>query len=67
MHSKASAVKYLVVEMIGGNCNDESPKRVHLQSEIITTSVHSPIPWDGPIQKNTKKEYGGELSLNNFL
>ena len=52
---EASAVKYLVVEMIDGNRNNESPKIVHLQSEKITTSVHFPIPWDGHIQKSTKR------------
>jgi hypothetical protein len=51
----ASDVKFLVVEMQDGNESEENPKIIHLELQSITASIHLPIPWDGPIHKNTRR------------
>ena len=45
----------LVVEMIDGNLDPDKPKVIHLSVQNVTTSVHFPIPWDGPINKHTRR------------
>ena len=51
--------------MMDGNLDERNPKVVHLSAQNVTTSVHFPMPWDGPINKNTRRIWR-RIKFNQF-
>ena len=49
-------VESLVVKMLDGNIDEDNPRFVHLKiSSTGPCLVHFPMPWDGPINKMTRR------------
>jgi len=48
----------VVVEMVvDGNHDEHHPNIVHLPTRKVTSSVHFPMPWDGPMNENTRRNW----------
>ena len=52
---EACHVHSISVEMMDGNHDDNKPKVIELFSHNVTACVHYPLPFDGPITKQTKR------------
>ena len=46
-------VHSITVEMIDGNHDENDPKIMQSSSHAVTANVHFPMPFDGPITKQT--------------
>ena len=52
---EACHVHSMTVEMVDGNHDPKKPKVVHLLPRSVTANVHFPVPFDGPITKQTPR------------
>ena len=50
---QACHVHSISVEMIDGNHDPNNPKILNISSVSVAANVHCPIPYNGPITKNT--------------